>query len=87
VVDISGAGVMAGETEQCMEGVRVVAILSWRLEGVRIFLDLSVGICTARVSIDAWSGGDITYDLCACQNLWFGESEFQSRKLVLPSHS
>ena len=40
--------------EECMDGVRVVAILSWRLDWVRLFLERSVGICTAIVR----SGGE-----------------------------
>ena len=57
-IEVSGVGLAAGEMEEeCIEGVRVVAILSCRLEGALFFLILSNGICTSFVSIIVEHGG------------------------------
>ena len=57
-----------GEMEECIEGVRVVDVLSWRLEDGRVLADLPLGICTADVrSCQGWTH-ERTYDPCACRN-------------------
>ena len=40
----SGVGDWAGEMEECMLGVRVVAILSCKFDGILIFFGFSLGI-------------------------------------------
>jgi hypothetical protein len=51
MLEDSRVGVSAGEiVDECIEGVRVVAVLSCRLDCVRPFFGRSVGICTASVS-------------------------------------
>lgn len=53
-MEVSGVGVRAGETEdcrECMEGVKVVAILSCKLDGTLLFFGRSVGICTICISV------------------------------------
>jgi hypothetical protein len=45
-MEVSRVGVRVGEMDECIEGVKVVAILSCRLDGTLLFFGRSVGICT-----------------------------------------